>query len=458
MSYHDTLFGQDESFGYRYMRVNTNELNELPLDVLKRIASNLDAKSFFTFSSTCHYAHQLEDDLPLVRHVCKIDNIDTTLHDCKETLRIRNERKKGERIQQEKQAFERNGKISRDLLWCGRRLATNSLLEWMAVVTLLVASITGPLAVDRVSLLKKTTGWLLLLPTFVYGIVPYIQLYLGQITQCSNWTAKLYDPNIFTGPNSIYNQEYLWSKKQGFKPVRHVFVVFTWILVMLWCYDIIDLNYSLIPLLIVSLIYSCIRCINCNIILDKDDCGISINQVLLVPIGILFTIGLLLLVLRSFAIIPDFYSLCVIPITIAVMLLPYIRTTQACLVINSCCSSSTIDETVRLDVFMPCCESLFTTPLYVVFITLLTIVLDGYRDYSFVCIFIPLWIIIIIRICFVFPIVMCVQCFNDKALELSPDILPVECTCERSYCCCEDNETVSIGERCCECIEAFCCD
>ncbi|EDR29132.1 hypothetical protein EDI_126850 [Entamoeba dispar SAW760] len=474
-------------------------ITHLPYDTLRMIASNLDYDSFVNFTSTCKTLNSLEEDEVVVRSVCGVGDTNTSIEDCIKSVKNKKIAEKTERERLLQQKKERTEEFVFETKLCHRRCSSNILVEGIALAFIFISMIIGPLSADRsIDVSMKVVGWLMLVPTISYGILPHFLWCWGCMTEEKNDMVKENrDVKLYGGAYDYFNQLWLWSNKGGFRPAKFSIIIYSWVLFILWCYDIINFGYVLIPVTTYCLLYSCIGTIDCNPYQNNDcKCALSGWRCLMYgPTTFLLSIGFFLVMLRSFSVIEGYYTLCVLPIIIAAIVYPIMYCCKCCCDVEaSSCSCNTSflkyfqiydskkyeSESVMAAVF--CTEWWLLMPGIIIFVILISVLLDGYADWSFSLVFLPAWYVFGFYIIVTQLTVFITECRFKGACQCCPRLFPknyevmrqlccIECTsdgcseclnCCSSFCqwycsnCCND---CLCCERCCDwcCDNCFCC-
>ena len=321
----------------------TLSITTLPNDMLETIASNLDFNSFMNFTSTCKTLHQLETNTMVMRKVCDVTDPNTSVERCVEIVKERKQREHREnqrKLQRKKE--ERIEKIQEFVL-CGRRCSSNIFFETFSLFLIFVASIMGAQSLDRTNGIPlSVTSWVLLIPAVYYGVMPYVLFILGFCTRDgdldlpdSNRDVKLYG-----GAYDYWNQMYMWSKRMGFRPLKYLFIIATYVLFVLWTLDKIEFGFVLIPATAYCMMYWCVFTIDCGVF-HPHCIRISCPRCLVqTPLSVLAFIGLLFTTLRSFGIFSNYYTLAFLPFMVASIAYIVLQNMKCCGLYCGHCSDS----------------------------------------------------------------------------------------------------------------------
>ncbi|KAL7716258.1 F-box domain-containing protein [Entamoeba marina] len=450
------------------------KITDLSTDSLRLICGNLDYDSFVKFTSTCHELNRMTEDVVVMRKVCGRENTNATIGQCIEQVRNTKREEKQEKERRRRERKHRLDKAKEESIFCCRRLHSNVLSEGIALVFLFVFLLLFPLQLDRFINIGKPILALILLPVALYYFVsPYILWFFGLFTFYSDGVEEgNRESKIYGGSWDYFNQLMLWSNQGGFRIVKFFLGFITYILFIFYCYDLMSFGYVLLPLLLYTGLYPCFGSINCNPCMRSDcECSCSFWRcsVMLPFYGLIF-VGLLLCMLRSFDVISNFFTLCILPISFAFLLFPTLLCFKCCMNVldtDFCCSDNTwscYDDPEEDEVLTTCLweiGSCITFPVIVVFFTLLSVLLDGYVDWYFTPLFTMVWICFFFYTIFVQITTCLINSIYTNSCLCCPKIVPDSWKFVQMYICCEvfedDVPFDNLCDNCCDPI-IDCCE
>ncbi|ELP89144.1 hypothetical protein EIN_484860, partial [Entamoeba invadens IP1] len=238
---------------------HNTSLTNLPQDTLRMITSNLDFDSFVKLSSTCRALNQYTNDPVVMRSVCGLSGSQSCT-ECENVIRKRKRDIKNEKERRAAEKLRRREIFQTEFFMCNRRCSSNVFFEFIALAFLFVAMVMGPLSLDRsISVPLSSVGWVLLFPALYYGFFPHFLWCWGCFTQTEkDMIDDNRDMKIYGGAYDYFNQLFLWSNQSGFRPLKWSVLIITYVLFMIWCYDIFDFGYVLLPVTLYCLLYPCI--------------------------------------------------------------------------------------------------------------------------------------------------------------------------------------------------------
>ncbi|KAL7713648.1 F-box domain-containing protein [Entamoeba marina] len=453
-----------------------NSIFQLPSDTINMICKNLDVKSFMTFTSTNKALHNIQKNPLVFQPVFNLaNNPKGTINEAIAEQKRRN----AQEIQRKKRANDAYMKwkfeFKREIYLAGRRCFSNVFLESIALCFMFIFILLYPMQLDRfIDVGHKVLAWLLFPVALYYGFFPHFLWCFVVLHQNDEKKSLLIPENrnirIYGGSYDYFNQLMLWSSKGGFRLSRYVFICVTYILYLLHCYDLFSFYYVLIPVLVYSGLYTCLGSINCNPYIRENCWAIGFSCwrfSVMVPSAFLLFVGILLCILRAAAIIEDYYVLCTLPISIMLLIFPFLFFGKCCG--SLCCEDSYdscrwcygiyehddgVEEHELATDIVFCTESWFFFPILMTFVILLSLILDGYSDMHFTPIFSLVWYCFFFYIMIIQVTTLIISCIYDSSAVCCPALVPSRFEWAQKYLCCseceEDNTCSFILDEWCD--------
>ena len=433
-------------------------MTTLPSDVVKNIVMNLNYESFVNFTSTCKTFNQLEKDEVIVRKVCGINNNYTSISECIETVKNRKTQQKLDKERKKELLKKKRINKFEHFAFCNRRLCSNIVWEILSLILIFIASIVGPTSLDRTSSVPlSATAWILFIPMLYFGVMPYFLWCWGCVIRHDH--ENIVNPNrdvkVYGGIFDYFNQLFLWSKRMGFRPLKYSFIVATWILFYLWTVERIEFGYVLIPSTVYTFIYWFVFTFDFGLY-EYHCCKINAHRCMIyTPTTILLCIGLILTMLRSFGVFGNFYTLTMLPFSFAIIVYTILQSCRCCCFTscnprNSCCCNwpcgcgrcchgvNEIDEnsheSEQINLIILNIIMYFEALFGILFVILLSVLLDGMWDWKFVNVFSVFHLLLLLYSISYNIVILIIECFFTGGVECCPQIFPTNCDRLRWLC------------------------
>ncbi|KAL7717933.1 F-box domain containing membrane protein [Entamoeba marina] len=446
-----------------------NQNFQLPIEVIKKISIHSDLPTFVNLCSTCKEYSHLLDDTEIYQQICKAD-ADFDKEQC-----IKHYRKYDNYIKKENMRYNSRKALwekyyKRNWIMCGLRCSGNILLDNITLIITLIFIVLYPLSLDRtIDVSTGTLSLILLFPILYIGVMPYIiygQLLNITINHKEMASAEFsdcffIDKVMYIGSITLFNILEMSTVQYGLKILQFGVIDITYLLFVLYCYEVLSFGYIIIPMCIYSFLTILFGCLQFNLLFHqkKNSCKLSIcNTIHCVVIdSIIFPITLIFL-LKSFNVISFGYIYCIIPLIVILLMIPFFECTRALILIylllfkygninvNRNVNDRDHDKYKRLfgiddeDILIWCCrgcEMCCYSPLIISFVVLISLALDSLMDIKMILVFIPLIVLICLYACCseYFSIQTVVTCGNSNYF-CCPLLCPDYFGSLKEFCCC----------------------
>ncbi|KAL7711616.1 F-box domain-containing protein [Entamoeba marina] len=434
----------------------------LPIEVMKKIAKNLDYSSYINLTSTCKEMQQLRTDEEIFHEITATEGRGPM---SEEDYILYYKRKKHLEI---KQMFNYQRKLEKwkhffilDMFLCIRRSISNIIFECIALIMMFLFFLLYALKLHDDVQLSYGIISLVLLPTvIIFGIFPYITLIIGTaqkkyIDDDDDFGALNIDNQPLHGFLNLLIQLCLWNSMMGTRIFIFFFCDVTYILFVLYSFEIFRFGFVLVPIILYCIMLFFSGCFRWNFSQCVDDVWecISIYQGIHVyTIYLSLFVFCILVLLKSFEWIDVSYTICSIPLMLMLWLYLFVHcvtlgvfTTLAMCFCNFSYGFEALDECMGIDdidekysgdcAISSTISFIGSVEIPLIFITLLLYVLwldDTYTGNEII-IFIPLLLSILFFL-FIAEWLSLVPLFGD--VQCCPLVCPDGCGICYNICCC----------------------